>query len=445
MPQPTPSIVDSLDVPALLQKETRSLASAYEREAYLVYNLALTISCDSAAARRAAERGFLDAAARDVEDPAVVPATIAAALAEAPRRPELPAGGDEHTALMLAAMSGLDPIERATLAVQTLCGADATAIGPLMGLDPQAGAAVLERARAALARGLEIDPAELDAQLDRVLWTAPPDGIWESVFQAHYRAAEERLRRGAAAGDDAEPSPARRRRTGLFAGAGRWVAGTVAVAAIGVAATQLAAGAGAGGASGRSGADDGTAVAAAPGILPPTAPPRTGTAAPPVAAPDQAAADPAAKPHKPLTANQLDELRMAELADLKRYAKRQADQRLSPQQRLQAAQEVERIRNLAERRLAAAARREDRLRRELALARMRARARARIRAAEKPKPDAQAPAPKTKARPPAKRTPPPQQATPPPQPTQTTTTDSQEAGCLYNESDGTYVCPEGGS
>jgi hypothetical protein len=447
MPPSTPPHADAPDFSALLQKETRAVASAYEREAYLVYNLALTISCDRAAARRAAERGFLDAVARDVDDPAVVPMTIAAALAEAPKSPDLPPAGDEHTGRVLAALSQLGSSERAVIAVQALCAADATAIGPLMGLTAEAGAALLDRARRALAAQLGIDESELDAQLDDVLWAAPPDAIWDSVFQQHYRATEERLRRGGAA--PAEPDAGRRRWTApvRFAAAGKWLAGTLAVAAIGIAATQLAANAGAGGAANGSGTDQGTAVAAEPGVIPPI----DDTSS----LPDESEAvveasdtEQAPEPRKPLTAQQLDELRMAEIADLKRYAKRQTDQQLSPEERQEAAQEVERIRELADRRLAAAQRREDELRRQLALERLRARARARVRARMEAAAERERAAASTERKPTRERKPPAEkEATPPPKPTGTSETEeepatTEQAGCLYNESDGTYLCPE---
>ena len=425
----TEALSTPTDMTALLQAETRSLAAVYEREAYLVYNLALRSCCDEGAAERAAERGVLAAMDDGGDHDAVVRHVAHASLAEAPAAP---APQDE----MLRSCAALRPAERAALALETLAELDVAAIAATLDVSDDVAAGLLERAHAQLP----------DDALAGWLWAAPPGPLWERIYSARYRTVEARLRQAeqeqqqptvAMTVPVAEPTAAAEvPRTGPspLARAGRWLGGTLAVAAIGIAATQLAAGAGAGGSStspsGASG--DGVAVAAAP---PSTATPDPTVTAASTTAPAGEIAAPGVKPARPLTAAELDHLRMAELDHLRLYAKRQADKALSPQERLQAAREIERIRRVALRRLGASARREERLRQELAKARAKARENA-----AKNKADAQA-APQRQTTTPA--APPKQQSSA--QPTTTTpaqTNTTQESGCLYNESDGTYVCPD---
>lgn len=416
-----------VDISTLLQAESRALTALYERHAYLVYNIALRICCEPAPAAAAARRTFLEVAAAGHDERRVLPAVAAAALASSPGRPRPAGAGDATATAMLALVARLPAQERAALALATLGGAGPAELAAALGASTDAAAALLARARERLAAQLDGDDA--DAALAAWLWAAPPDELWEALHAEHYRAADARLR--ASAPGAAADAP---RRRGLRRGQHVvvWLS-TLILAAAGVATAQLVAnGAAVGGGPGSQPGEPATAVAPSPGDRAATVPPIAPTTGAQPAAGAQTA--PAAKP---LTPAALDKLRLAELADLRRYARRQADRRLTPQQRQAAQREVRRIQELALRRLAAAERKQAQLRR--ALARERARSRSRERASAR-KPARSGPAAGTPPRDGASSPPPrqtttatPTTATPPPQ---------QESGCLYDEQNDSYICPQ---
>src|SRR3954454_19307054 len=117
------------DLATVLQQRTRSFADLYERQAYLVYNLALRICCEPGAAARAAERAFLSPAPEH-ELPRTV---VAIAVAEAPARPR----ADGAAAQGLVA---LPAPQRAALALAGLADLDAAGVAAAMGIGEDAAA-----------------------------------------------------------------------------------------------------------------------------------------------------------------------------------------------------------------------------------------------------------------------------------------------------------------
>src|SRR5436190_10875881 len=131
---------------AELQQRTRWLQSLYERHAYLVYNLALCITCAPEPARAAAEQAFMGQL--DASEDELTTATARAALGNARgHRASGGAGGPDEDEL-LHAMATLTPSERAALALADLDGADPDAIASALKVDSSQAATLLERARA---------------------------------------------------------------------------------------------------------------------------------------------------------------------------------------------------------------------------------------------------------------------------------------------------------
>lgn len=404
---------------AILHERTRELTSRYERHAYLVYNLALRITCAEAPAALAAERAFLTAA----DDEALIGAAARAALEEAPGRPPCDGAGDEQATALLRATAALPPVQRAALALTDLAEADAGEVASALALAPGIVEGILDRARA---------DGPSDEERAGWLWAHPPDELWEHTYHRFHEETERDLSRPTVV-MAAEPARAPRRRRR------RWplmLALLVAAGAGALYGTGVGLGGGGGGSASHPRGDQ-AAAASAPAAAAPAPPPPTGDqATTPVVAPNPKAGAPV-KPAKPLTPKELDALRMRELAQVKRYAERQADDSLSARQRQAAAREVAHFQRIAQKRLEAAARREAKLRSELARERAARRREAAARRAAEREADAKAethkPPPQPTPKPAAKSAPPPAQTTP----------QGDDASCLYNADDGTYICPDG--
>jgi hypothetical protein len=352
------------------------LPALYEREAFLVYTIALRVTCDPEAAQDAVEAAFL-ALAGGAERPAGC--TVTAALARA-----LPAGAPVAGNGMLAATAALAPPLRAALAIEALCDGVAEDVGSALALPRSAAEAVLRRAHEELATSAAAGDYEAWG------WATPPEALWPRVHATVYSAL-------AAPAPPAAPPPARRlRRPGRR------------VMACALAALAASAGAMAGGVL-----DGG----------------RTATPA--------TAAGPRPMPLAPagvqVDGEDLDQLRMDELRDLKRHARAAVDRSLSPRRRQVAAERAARLRRMAERQRRAQARRQ--------AERRRARREA---AREEPvqAPEAPRPAPPRRDEP--------EEAIPLPDadaaPTPTATPDEQPSAdredCLYDPDNDVYVCPE---
>ena len=438
---------------AELHDRTRAFMAFYERQAYLVYNLALRVAVTEPAARAAAERAFLALARRADAELQVAPVTVEAALAGAAARPEPGDAGDAEALRLLRATAALEPRQRAALALHDLCGLEAPAIGTALGAGEAAAEELLAAAGAAFAAALGATVEEAAAARGGWLWAPPPQELWERVYPALHEQAEREVR-----GQTQGPAPAV---TSASASGtlrrvirrGPVVLGLLVAASVGA---LYGTGTGLGdvgdriglGTSERGDAAPGSWASPAPAEQLPAPTPRDPAA--PVSAPaDDEAGEPraaTARRAKPLSPAELDELRKRELRDLRRLQQRQGDKSLPASERAEAAADVRAIQRVARQRLAAAERRERALRAELrrerarrARSEARERAQAQDRARERARRRAAARDEDKDTAPPAD----PPETTPKPAPPKEQTPPEQEGGCLYNPDDGTYVCPEG--
>jgi hypothetical protein len=420
------------DVSAALQERIRAFTSFYEQHAYLAYNLALRIACEPESAMRAVGRGFLSQVS---ERPVgLVPATVNAALKDAPSKPTPAGGGDAEAERMLAAVAELAAPERAALALADLADAGPDAIGAALGLDADQASKLLHRGREGFAARLGLPRAQADEAARDWLWAAPPNEIWEELYPRFHSTAERQVRRGHAedtlalgvggpSEEGVELAPVRRRRrpgAAVVGGRFRWSRRTrwelilpaaALVALGGAAATRLA----------------DRETRGGEGV--PSSAPFDGGGVPGAAGSGASGTEGAGtrKSRQPLTPEQLDKLRLRELEQLSRYTRRQANRRLSTDDRAAAERGIRALRRAAERRLRAQQRREDVLREQLA------RERARSNAPPPP------PAPRTRA--PSRRAPSQTRQGPAPGSAPSTGERTQET-CLLQEETGEYICPE---
>lgn len=221
---PEAGTAEAQDRAASLQQGARAFAALYERNAYLVYNLTLRVTCDRRAAIVTASASFLAAGTNPEAERGLAKTATSQALALAADRVATPNGaGDAEAESMLAATATLSPPERAALALHGLAEATPEAIGEAMGLAEQAAAALLERSFEGLARGLRKGRTEAEEAYAAWLWAAPPDELWADLYPSYHRLLERRLREGerdgaasadsaAAAGPHKGPSRRERRR-----------------------------------------------------------------------------------------------------------------------------------------------------------------------------------------------------------------------------------------
>jgi hypothetical protein len=419
-------------ISAQLQERIRAFTAFYEQHAYLAYNLALRITCESRAAGRAVEHAFLKQL--DEHPAGLVAGTVEAALRQVPARPDPSGAGDPEAQALLSAMSGLAPTERAAIALADLASAGPEGIGDALGLPRDQAAKLLHRGREALGAALGLPRPQADESARDWMWAAPPAQIWEELYQRFHVTVERQLRRGSAEHTlvlkaDAGTVPAeagrragrRLRRAVRVSGRPRWARRLRWNVALPLAAILLAAGA--------------VAATQLPGFGQGADPAGTEQyPAAPVpgdpASTQSATGDPAVKPHKPLTAALLDKLRLRELRQLREYSKRQADSSLPARQRRSAARRIAAIERAAQQRLRA------QRKREAALADREARQRARDQAsAPPPPPSAERPRSQRPTRP---ETPERDGSTPagPPR-----NREEADKTCLLNEESGQYICP----
>lgn len=412
------------DPAARVHERTRLQTAAYERHAYLVYNLALRTACDRGAAAQAAERAFVTVLGRLDPDEEVVRVAVRTALEAAPEQPQLDAAGDPAAARLLRATAGLPPVQRAALALEGLCRLDAAGVAAALALTPEPAETLLRAARAGAATRLGVAPDEVPGAYAEWLWAPPPDELWRRIWPRLHAAPESAD--PAAAATRVVRAPRRRRRVPrpprravlvlLLLGAA--VAGGYAAFA-------------------GSPSEDRSGPPAAAPVPAPAADEPAGTPPADPRDPDASVADIGPNPDaggpvpkaEPLSPEALDKLRTGELKALSQYQKQQADTSLPADERAEARREIARIQRLAERRIAAAERREKALRAELARERAARRQEAAARAREQERDQAR----ERPARPRRQERREEAPAAPPPS--------DEESGCLFNEDDGSYVCP----
>ena len=414
------------DQSARLQEATREFAGRYERHAYLVFNLALRITCEPALASAAAERAFLEHTGKHADEDVLAGSVVHAALGSARRRPQPAGAGGTDEERMLAAVATLAPPERAAVAMVSLQGAGPHELARVLGVDEPAADRLLTSGFDGLAAALATTAAQAHAACDDWLWAAPPQALWEAMYPKFYRAAEHRLQAPAEQPTQVLPVATPRRRLRLPS---RRFALALAVAAV-VAGTAIALPQLRGGGTperpptyAEVQSEATPPPAPAPAFVPSSPEPAEGA--------DEDERTASSKRRKPLTPAELDQLRRRELRMLELYTKRETDRRLSATERGFAAKQVSMLRDLARRRadadrrereLRRAERRNARRERELARERRRALARDRERSSEPRAERAPAPAPAPEEPAPEER--------------------NEAQDCLYNPDDGTYICQE---
>ena len=414
------------DTAAQLQLATREFGAHYEQHAYLVYNLALRIVCERQGAIDAAECAFLSHSPEAPDEPALVEATLSVAMGAAPTKPTPHGAGDPASERLLRLTARLPPPQRTVLALYGLWEAGAAEVGAAMGLSEEFARRLLDSAWQGLAEILECSVDDAEAAYRGWLWAPPPDELWTAVYRGFYRSAEQALRdpadtvvlpaaevQAAAAGPAAPSGRKRgRRRFGFLV----MLALPLLTVAGALAYPNLR----------RDAAQSPASAAAGPGHVTTTDEPAAPPALPSTDGTDkvQALLD---HPHKPLTPQQLDKLRLDELKALRAYSKQQADRTLSNAQREYAARKIGLLRDLAIRR-ERADRREKELKRQERIQRRRERALAK-REAERGRVQVEVQ----------------QESTPPsgdsaPEQSQPKNQQDAQQNCLYNADDGTYIC-----
>lgn len=328
------------DVSAALQRGTRDFTELYEREAYRAYNLALRITCRREAAMAATEEAFLRRVGESDPQAGLFAMVVARALAHAKGKPSPNGTGDAEAQRLLAAAAKLAPPERAALALTSVGGAGAQEIAAAMGLPREQAAQLLERAEEQFATALGVKPADARAWRSAWPWAEPPPELWQSLYPKLYRALEQE-----AGGDD---RGAGRKRSRGVARPGRsrrrLAVALVALLAAGAAAFFLLRSDGEEGPAGDALVSDQGALGAAPSVE-----------APGGGEGSEAEGD---SSYDALTPEELDQLRLDELRDLRRYSRREQNRTLTPAERRQASREARELSALAGRRLREARQRE---------------------------------------------------------------------------------------
>lgn len=406
----------AMDSAARVDDTLQELTSLYERNAYLVYNVALRTTLEPEAADRAAGRTFLGQV-NQIEERRLPTDAARFAIEGAPSI-EIAAIEDP----LERAVARLSPRERAALALAALTGASAANMEPALQVSEAAAESLLARATADLER-----ESLKDRYFDQG-WIEPPQELWAEVYRELHSAVSQAGR--AAAAED-QPSviqkPQRRRRR-----IPRAVLALLLVSALGGGAAAWQGGGDSGG------SEDSETAGEAYASLEEDGTTNFG--------PDDSTTS-GGSGYEALSPEELDKLRKEELEDLKRYSERQNDKSLPRRQRRKAAHQADEIVDLARRRLRMAERREANLRRQLAQERE-----ARVRERERNEQQQEDSEPAQRDDGPQSYQPPEQpkpqrperveQADPPPVEDDSRTRAETQAECLYDEQSGTYICPE---
>jgi hypothetical protein len=229
-----------LDRSAALQEHVRAFTALYEEAAYVVYNVALRITCEREVAMQTAERAFLAQVDHENDQVRLIASTARVALSVASERPDPHGAGDEECEALLALNAQLPPLERAALALGALIEADDDTIAQLLGITTDAVGRLLHQGMATFAELRGSSPEETAAAIDGWLLAEPPPALWETIYPAFHRRVETQLEarppvEQTAAAAPAQPAPAPADRTPRFSRArarARAILWTVAVLAI---------------------------------------------------------------------------------------------------------------------------------------------------------------------------------------------------------------------
>jgi DNA-directed RNA polymerase specialized sigma24 family protein len=214
--------VSEADRSTALQQGTREFAGVYERNAYLVYNLALRITADKRAAIDAAQSAFLaslNSADQDAELPKL---TVQRALSNAKSKPTPEAAGDSDARAMLRATAALPAPERAALALSELSKSAPVNVAAVLDVTEDAAASLLERAWSGFSQAASLSVEAAQEMYRGWLWAEPPGELWEQLYPSFYAQLVRRLNEAEAAEGKpsavvaavaaAAPKPSRRER-----------------------------------------------------------------------------------------------------------------------------------------------------------------------------------------------------------------------------------------
>jgi hypothetical protein len=229
-----------LDRSAALQEHVRAFTALYEGAAYVVYNIALRITCEREAAMQTAERAFLAQVDHENDQVRLIASTARVALSLASEHPEAHGAGDEECEALLALNAQLPPLERAVLALGALIEADDETIAQLLGITDDAVGRLIEQATARFAELRGTSPEETAAAIDGWLLAEPPPALWETIYPAFHRRVEAQLETRPAVAETAAAKPAepasapseRKPRASRARVRARGIAWTVAVLAV---------------------------------------------------------------------------------------------------------------------------------------------------------------------------------------------------------------------
>lgn len=418
--------------PASLEAQLAELTRLYEARAYVIYNIGLRTTGESKRAMAAAEAAFLGLATGGFDESGLLPRVVRAAIAESARKVKPEGVADEDLALLRTTLK-LAPPERAALALATLAESDVAEIGQILGVGEDAAATLQDRAQAEFAAHHGVAPEAVGDLLASWSWSAPPPALWERIYPAFRRSAERHGPRDQNTTVVEAVRPPRRWRRRMLAVATTLLAGAVTAGVLALVQRDSAP---------ESPDVAPSFVAESPEpVAPDLLPPASQTGSEPIVSPVD---EVQSKPHKPLTPEELDKLRLEELEALRDYQRRQTDERLTQAQRDYAARKVSEFQALARERadVNAQERRLAKRERRLALAEQRADAR---RAAEERRRQREqqeasqepsgATAPATGPQPGSAPTPVPADDAPP-------TAEEAEQQCIQDADTGAYICPQ---
>ena len=174
------------------------LTSLYERQAYLVWNVALRTALAQEPARAAARRAFLGQVrapdeSRAAQDSARLAVQDAAAV---------DSRGIEDP--VLAATARLAPVQRAVLALTVLADVSSSQVAATLGIEPRVEQQLRDRAYEQLGTLLGQSDAEARSSYADLAWVEPPEALWAGLYPELHAAVTQQAR--AAAQEDAPPA-----------------------------------------------------------------------------------------------------------------------------------------------------------------------------------------------------------------------------------------------
>lgn len=186
--------ITAVDRTAALNRRTRDFSAMYERNAYVVYNVALRVCCEQQLAIDASKAAFLSRVAANEPEETLTAAVVSQSLAFAGDATTPSGAADPQDARLLEATSKLAPPQRAALALSSLADAGVVELATLLGLSIEAASRLGERALAQLGALLGTDAAGAQQAYKGWLWAPPPDQLWAELYPLFFTTTERLLR-----------------------------------------------------------------------------------------------------------------------------------------------------------------------------------------------------------------------------------------------------------